>query len=156
MIVRGNDKVLVVGISGRQGAFWTEKMIRYGTQIVGGVSPKHSGASYCGVPVYSSVGDAAAHVGGDVAVVYVPPALCREAVVSTIEAGIGLIIILTEHIPSHDVMAIHRAAALHGTRIVGPNTAGLVTPGDCFVGIHAGICAGCLQAGKHRGHLTQR
>jgi succinyl-CoA synthetase alpha subunit len=135
MIVRKKDRVVVLGITGKQGTFWTEKMIAYGTNVVGGVNPKRAGESHVGVPIFATTADAAAAVGADVAVMFIPPPMAKEAAVSATEAGAKLLVVLTEHIPAQDVMAIHAAAAKHGTRIVGPNTAGLVTPGECFVGI---------------------
>ncbi|MBV9522698.1 MAG: CoA-binding protein, partial [Alphaproteobacteria bacterium] len=135
MIVRREDRVLVLGMTGRQGAFWTEKMAAYGTRIVGGVNPKKAGETQNGIPVFASPAAARDAVGFDVAVMFIPPAAAREAAVGTIEAGARLLVVLTEHIPQQDVMAMHAAAARGGTRIVGPNTAGLVTPGKCFVGI---------------------
>ncbi len=135
MIVRRKDKLVVLGMTGRQGTFWTEKMIAYGTNVVAGVNPKRAGESHVGVPVFATPRDAVSEVGGDIAVLFIPPPMAREATVSAIEAGIKLIVVLTEHIPLHDVMAMHASAAMHGARIVGPNTAGLVTPGECFVGI---------------------
>jgi succinyl-CoA synthetase alpha subunit len=135
MIVRRTNKVVVLGITGRQGTFWTEKMIAYGTQVVAGVNPKRAGERHCNVPIYASTADAVRDTAADVAVMFIPPANAREAAVSASEAGIKLLVVLTEHIPAQDVMAMHAAAARHGTRIIGPNTSGLVTPGECFVGI---------------------
>jgi succinyl-CoA synthetase alpha subunit len=135
MIVRRSSKVIVLGITGRQGTFWTEKMLAYGTQVVAGVNPKRAGERHCDVPIFASTTEAVRDTGGDVAVMFIPPAAAREAAVSAMEAGIKLLVVLTEHIPAQDVMAMHAAAARHGTRIIGPNTAGLVTPGECFVGI---------------------
>ena len=135
MIVRRSNKVIVLGITGRQGTFWTEKMLAYGTQIVAGVNPKRAGERYCNVPIFGSTVEAVRETGGDVTVMFIPPATAREAAVSAIEAGTKLLVVLTEHIPAQDIMAMHAAAARQGTRIVGPNTAGLVTPGECFVGI---------------------
>jgi succinyl-CoA synthetase alpha subunit len=134
MIVRRANKVVVLGITGRQGTFWTEKMISYGTQVVAGVNPKRAGERHCNVPIYASTADAVRDTAADVAVMFIPPANAREAAVSASEAGIKLLVVLTEHIPAQDVMAMHAAAARHGTRIIGPNTSGLVTPGECFVG----------------------
>jgi succinyl-CoA synthetase alpha subunit len=135
MIPRKSSKVIVLGITGRQGTFWSEKMRAYGTQVVAGVNPKRGGEQLNGVPLFASTVEAVRETGGDVAVMFVPPPMARDAAVSAIEAGVKLLVVLTEHIPAHDVMAMHAAAARHGTRIVGPNTAGLVTPGECFVGI---------------------
>jgi succinyl-CoA synthetase alpha subunit len=135
MIVRKEDKVIVLGMTGKQGGFWTEKMQAYGTNVVAGIHPKRAGETALGVPVFASTAEAVSKVGGDVAVMFIPPSAAREAAVSAAAAGIKLLVVLTEHIPAQDVMAIHAAAARCGTRIVGPNTAGLVTPGECFVGI---------------------
>jgi succinyl-CoA synthetase alpha subunit len=135
MIVRKKDRVIVLGITGKQGTFWTEKMLAYGTQVVAGVNPKRAGETHVGVPVFATPGDAAREVGADVAVMFIPPPMAKDAAVSAAEAGVKLLVVLTEHIPAQDVMAMHAAAAKYGTRIVGPNTAGLVTPGECFIGI---------------------
>ncbi|MBF0304361.1 MAG: succinate--CoA ligase subunit alpha [Alphaproteobacteria bacterium] len=132
MILHNTDRVLVQGITGKQGTFWTEQMQAYGTNVVGGVNPKKAGETHCGVPVYATAKEAA---GFDVSVMFIPPGAALAAAEDAIEAGAKMVVILTEHIPSHDVMRIHAAAKERGTRIVGPNTAGLVTPGECFVGI---------------------
>jgi succinyl-CoA synthetase alpha subunit len=135
MIVRKKDRVVVLGITGKQGTFWTEKMIAYGTNVVGGVNPKRAGETHVGMPIFVSTAEAAKAVGADIAVMFIPPPMAKDAAVSAAEAGVKLLVVLTEHIPAQDVMAMHAAAGRHGTRIVGPNTAGLVTPGECFVGI---------------------
>jgi succinyl-CoA synthetase alpha subunit len=135
MIVRKEDRVVVIGITGKQGTFWTEKMIAYGTNVVAGVNPKRAGERHVGVPVFATTAQATAAVGADVAVMFIPPPMAKEAAVAAAEAGVKTLVVLTEHVPAQDVMTIHAAAARHGTRIVGPNTAGLVTPGECFVGI---------------------
>ncbi len=142
MIVRRSDRVVVQGITGKQGTFWTEKMIGCGTRVVGGVNPRRAGETHAGVPVFASVQDAARKLGGaDVAVMFIPPAQALAAAEDAIAAGVKLLVVLTEHIPAHDVMRMHAAAAATARarsgpcRIVGPNTAGLVTPGEAFVGI---------------------
>lgn len=136
MIVRASDRVLVQGITGRQGTFWTEKMIAYGTRVVAGVNPKRAGDTCCGVPVFANVRDAAYELGGvDVSVMFIPAPAALDAAQDAITAGVRLLVVLTEHIPAHDVMRMHALAAAAGCRIVGPNTAGLVTPGAAFVGI---------------------
>ncbi len=135
MIVRRDDRVLVQGITGRQGTFWTERMIECGTRVVGGVSPKRAGGTCCGVPVFASAEHAAAGVGFDVAVMFIPPAGALAAAQEAIKAGAKLLVVLTEHIPAQDTMALLSLARRRGTRVVGPNTAGLVTPGEGFAGI---------------------
>jgi succinyl-CoA synthetase alpha subunit len=148
MIVRKKDRVVVLGITGKQGTFWTEKMIGYGTNVVAGINPKRTGETHVGVPVFATPADAARAVGADVAVMFIPPPMAKDAAVAAAEAGIKLVVVLTEHIPAQDVMAIHAAAAQHGTRIVGPNTAGLVTPGQCFVGIMPAFVPSVFKPGR--------
>jgi succinyl-CoA synthetase alpha subunit len=148
MIVRRQDRVIVLGITGKQGTFWTEKMIGYGTNVVAGVNPKRAGESHAGVPIFASTGEAAAKVGADVAVMFIPPPMAKDAAVSAAQAGVKLLVVLTEHIPAQDVMAMHAAAARHGTRIIGPNTAGLVTPGECFVGIMPAFVPSVFKPGR--------
>lgn len=140
MIVTGNDRVLVQGITGKQGTFWTERMQAYGTRIVGGVNPKKAGTEHLGVPVFGSAVEAASDLGDgtgpgvDVTVLFIPPAGARAATEDAIAAGAKLVVVLTEFIPVHDTMAMIAAASEAGSRIIGPNTAGVVTPGEAFVG----------------------
>jgi succinyl-CoA synthetase alpha subunit len=148
MIVRKKDRVVVLGITGKQGTFWTEKMIAYGTNVVAGVNPKRAGEAHVGVPIFATTAEATAKVGGDVAVMFIPPPMAKDAAVSAAQAGVKLLVVLTEHIPAQDVMAMHAAAARHGTRIVGPNTAGLVTPGECFVGIMPAFVPSVFRPGR--------
>ena len=148
IIYRRSARVLVQGITGKQGTFWTQKMMECGTQVVAGVNPKRAGERHLGVPVYATAKAAMAETPFDVAVMFIPPAMAREAALDAIEAGARTVVILTEHIPARDVMAIHHAAARHGTRIVGPNTAGIVTPGEGFVGIMPGHNGNIFQPGE--------
>ena len=134
MIVRGDQRVLVQGITGKQGTFWTERMRAYGTRIVAGVNPKKAGTEHCGVPVLASARDAMREVGFDVSVLFIPPLGVKAAAFDAIESGCRRLVILTEHIPVQDVMEVLAAARANGASVVGPNTAGLVTPGECFVG----------------------
>jgi succinyl-CoA synthetase alpha subunit len=147
MIVRRSDRVLVQGITGKQGTFWTEKMQACGTNVVGGVNPKKAGETHCGVPIFATAVDAMKTAPFDASVMFIPPAAARAAAEDAITAGVKLLVILTEHIPAQDVMLIHAAARAKGTRIVGPNTAGLVTPGEGFVGIMPGFNANIFQPG---------
>jgi succinyl-CoA synthetase alpha subunit len=149
VIVRRGDRVVVQGMTGRQGSFWTEKMLAYGTRIVGGVNPKRAGQTHVGVPVFASVRDAAQKLGGvDASVMFIPPAAALAAAEDAIGAGVRLLVVLTEHIPAHDVMRMHAAAAAAGCRIVGPNTAGLVTPGEAFAGIMPAFNTRVFRPGK--------
>ena len=148
MIVSRKDRVVVIGITGKQGTFWTEKMIAYGTNVVAGVNPKRAGETHVGVPIFGTPAEAAQRIGVDVAVMFVPPPMAKQAAVAAAEANIKLLVVLTEHIPAQDVMAIHAAAKRHGARIVGPNTAGLVTPGECFVGIMPAFVPSVFKPGR--------
>jgi succinyl-CoA synthetase alpha subunit len=148
MIVRRKDRVIVLGITGKQGTFWTEKMIAYGTNVVAGINPKRAGETHVGVPIFATTAEAVKAVGGEVGVMFIPPPMAKDAAVSAAEAGIKTLVVLTEHIPAQDVMAMHAAAGKHGTRIVGPNTAGLVTPGECFVGIMPAFVPSVFKPGR--------
>ncbi len=134
MIVRGYERVLIQGITGRQATYWTVRMQEYGTRVVAGVSPRKAGIAHCGVPVYGSAPDAMDRSVFDVAVLFVPPLSVKAAALDAIGAGAPKLVILTEHVPVRDVMHLLAAAREAGTAVVGPNTAGLVTPGECFVG----------------------
>jgi succinyl-CoA synthetase alpha subunit len=148
MIVRRTDRVLVQGITGKQGSFWAEKMMGVGTQVIGGVNPKRAGETHLGVPVFASAAQAMREAGFDVAVMFIPPAMALDAALDAVEAGAKILVILTEHIPIQDVLTIHAAAKRRGTRVVGPNTAGLVTPGEAFVGIMPGHNANIFRPGR--------
>ena len=134
MILRGNETVLVQGITGKQGTFWSERMRDYGTRIVGGVNPKRAGEQHLGLPVWATARDAARATPIDAAVMFIPPFDVKAAALDAIEAGIGKIVCLTEHVPVHDTMYVLAAAREHGARLIGPNTAGIVTVGECFAG----------------------
>ena len=148
MIIRRKDRVIVLGVTGKQGMFWTEKMLGYGTNVVAGINPRRAGENFQGVPIFATTSEAVKAVGGDVGVMFIPPPMAKDAAVSAAEAGIKTLVVLTEHIPAQDVMAMHAAAAKHGTRIVGPNTAGLVTPGECFVGIMPAFVPSVFKPGR--------
>jgi succinyl-CoA synthetase alpha subunit len=138
IIVRKEHRVLVQGITGKQGTFWTEKMMGAGTRVVAGVNPKRAGEAHLGVPVFASAAAAMATTPFDIAVMFIPPSMAKDAALDAMRAGAKLLVILTEHIPAREVMFILGAAARAGTRIIGPNTAGIVTPGEAFVGIMPG------------------
>lgn len=134
MIVRGTDRLLVMGITGKQGTFWTERMQAYGTKVVGGTNPKKAGTVHCNVPVSATAKDAMKETGFDVALLFIPPLMVKEAAMDAIDAGAKGLVVLTEHIPVQDVMYFMAAAKERGAKILGPNTAGAVTPGEAFAG----------------------
>jgi len=148
MIYRKGQRVLVQGITGKQGSFWTEKMMACGTAVVGGVNPKRAADTYLGMPVFASATAAMEKAPFDIAVLFIPPHAAKAAALDAIEAGAKTVVILTEHIPAHDVLFIREAAKTSGTVIVGPNTAGLVTPGAGFVGIMPGHNPNIFQPGR--------
>jgi len=128
----------VQGITGKQGSFWAARMMEQGTAVVAGVNPKRAGDTHLDVPIYKSAVEATKQTPCDVSVIFIPPAMAKEAIIDAVDAGIGTIIVLTEHIPGHDVLEIFARARGSNSRIVGPNTAGIVTPGEGFVGIMPG------------------
>ncbi|MEM8952090.1 MAG: CoA-binding protein [Pseudomonadota bacterium] len=139
MIIGGNERVLIQGITGRQGTFWAEKMREYGTTVIGGVNPKKAGESHLGLPVWGSATEAAFDMADmddriDVSVLFIPPMAIKAAAIDAIEAGIRKLVILTEHVPVQDVMYVLAAAEDAEAQVLGPNTAGAVTPGECFAG----------------------
>jgi succinyl-CoA synthetase alpha subunit len=134
MIASGRDRVLVQGITGKQGTFWSERMRDYGTKIVGGVNPKRAGETHLGLPVWATAREVARRTNIDAAVMFIPPFGVKDAALDAIAAGIGKIVCLTEHVPVHDTMYILAAARERGTQVLGPNTAGIVTVGECFLG----------------------
>jgi succinyl-CoA synthetase alpha subunit len=134
VIVRGSDRVLVQGITGKQGTFWSERMREYGTMVVGGVNPKRAGEAHMGLPVWATAREAARETNIDAAVMFIPPLGVKAAALDAIEAGIAKIVCLTEHVPVHDAMYILAAARDRGAQVLGPNTAGVVTVGECFLG----------------------
>ena len=147
-ICRKNHSVIIQGITGKQGTFWTEQMQEYGTRVIGGVNPKKAGAKHCGVPVYGSVVDAAREVKVDATVMFIPPLGVKIAALDAIEAGAKLIVCLTEHIPIQDVMYFMAAADEAGATIIGPNTAGTVTVGECFLGFMPAFNTRIFQPGN--------
>ena len=148
IIHRKEHRVLVQGLTGKQGSFWAEKMLACGTTVIGGVNPKRAGETHIGLPVFASSIAAMTAAPFDTAVMFIPPAMAKDAALDAIQAGAKSLVILTEHIPARDVMAIHEAARAQGTQIIGPNTAGLVTPGEGFVGIMPGHNPNVFKPGR--------
>jgi succinyl-CoA synthetase alpha subunit len=134
MIVRKGERVLVQGLTGKQGTFWSERMMEYGTEIMGGVNPRKAGTEHIGLPVYATAKDAMADRGFEVAVMFIPPLGAKAAALDAIDAGVKKIVCLTEHIPVQDVMYFLAAADEAGCQVIGPNTTGVVTTGESFVG----------------------
>ncbi|HVV23755.1 MAG TPA: CoA-binding protein [Pseudonocardiaceae bacterium] len=148
MLVTADDNVVVQGITGKQGSFWTERMAECGTHVVAGASPGKGGRTVAGVPVYNSVAEAAEAHRIDVSVLFVPPMAAKDAALDAIHAGVGKLVFLTEHVPYQDVMHVLAEARDRGTQVLGPNTAGLVVPGVASVGIMPGFAGNIFRPGN--------
>lgn len=135
IMVDDRSRVIVQGITGNQGLFHTKGMLAYGTNIVAGVTPGKGGGMVEGVPVYDTVAAAVEQHGADVSCLFIPARLAGDAVYEAVEAGIKVVVVITEHIPIHDEMRMLAFARRHGAVIIGPNTFGIISPGRCKVGI---------------------
>jgi succinyl-CoA synthetase alpha subunit len=136
--VNKDTKVLVQGITGAVGAFHTKQMLEYGTKIGGGVTPGKAGTRIEGLPVFHTVLDAVKATGANASVVYVPHAFAADAICEATDAGIGLVVCITEGIPILDMVKVKRYMAGKNTRLIGPNCPGIITPGECKIGIMPG------------------
>ncbi|HDL00703.1 MAG TPA: succinate--CoA ligase subunit alpha, partial [candidate division Zixibacteria bacterium] len=130
-----NSKVMVQGITGGAGKFHTERMIGYGTNIVGGVTPGKGGQVVCERPVFDTVAECVENTGADVSVIFLPAQFVKEAAIEAIRSGIKFVVVIPEHIPIHDMLYVREEAIKHGTTVIGGNTAGLITPGEANLGI---------------------
>ena len=135
ILVDKSTKVIVQGLTGTQGTFHTEQALAYGTRMVAGVTPGKGGETHLGLPVFDTVAEARAQTGASATVIYVPPPFAADAVLEAIDAGVELAVCITEGIPVLDMVRVKRALAGSGTRLIGPNTAGLISPGACKIGI---------------------
>ncbi len=135
VLVDSDTRVVVQGITGHQGTVHTVQMKLFGTQVVAGVTPGKGGAQVEGVPVFNSVAEAVARTGANVSVIFVPAPFARDAFIEATDAGIHLAVIVTEHIPFHDMLTMYQYGRLRGTRIIGPNCPGIGAPGKAKVGI---------------------
>ena len=135
ILIDETKRVLVQGITGRMGAVQTMHMLKAGTKITAGVTPGRGGSRVEGVPVYDSVEEALAEQEVNTSVLFVPGAVCEESCAEAVDAGLKLIILITEHIPTHDTMRIRAYARSHGAILIGPTTPGVISPGKCRIGI---------------------
>ena len=138
ILIDKNTKVICQGFTGGQGTFHSEQALAYGTQLVGGVSPNKGGKIHLGLPVFNTVREAVEATGATATVIYVPAAFCKDAILEAIDAGIQLVVCITEGIPTLDMVLVKQKLKETGVRMIGPNCPGVITPGECKIGIMPG------------------
>jgi succinyl-CoA synthetase alpha subunit len=139
ILVNKKSKIIVQGFTGTEGSFHATQMIEYGTQVVGGVTPGKGGNSHLERPVFNTVSDAVKKTSADVSIIFVPPAFAADAIMEAADAGIGLIVCITEGIPVQDMVKVKNYLLGRDTRLIGPNCPGVITAGECKVGIMPGF-----------------
>jgi succinyl-CoA synthetase alpha subunit len=138
VLIDKNTKVICQGFTGKQGTFHCEQAIAYGTKMVGGVTPGKGGQIHLDLPVFNTVREAVNQTGADATVIYVPAAFCKDSIIEAAESGVGLIVCITEGIPTLDMLEAKIAVEQSGARLIGPNCPGIITPDECKIGIMPG------------------
>ncbi|MFT6344668.1 MAG: succinyl-CoA synthetase alpha subunit [Paraglaciecola sp.] len=138
VLINKDTKVICQGFTGGQGTFHSEQAIAYGTKMVGGVTPGKGGTTHLDLPVFNTVREAVEQTGATASVIYVPAAFCKDSIVEAADAGIELIVCITEGIPTLDMLFVKEYVDAKGVRMIGPNCPGVITPGECKIGIMPG------------------
>jgi succinyl-CoA synthetase alpha subunit len=138
VLVDKNTRLIVQGITGKEGSFHTRQMVEYGTNVVGGVTPGKGGSQHEGIPVFNTVSDAVKETGANASVIYVPPPFAADAIMEAADAGVELVVCITEGIPALDMVKVREYLSSRATRLVGPNCPGVISPGKCKIGIMPG------------------
>jgi len=133
-----DTRLLCQGFTGAQGTLHSQQALEYGTHLVGGVTPGKGGSTHLGLPVFNTMGEAVAATGADASVIYVPAPACKDSILEALDAGIQLIVCITEGIPTLDMLAVKAKLDTTGARLIGPNCPGVITPGECKIGIMPG------------------
>ncbi|MGL9750441.1 MAG: succinate--CoA ligase subunit alpha [Symbiopectobacterium sp.] len=138
ILIDKHTKVICQGFTGSQGTFHSEQALAYGTKLVGGVTPGKGGTEHLGLPVFNTVREAVEATGATASVIYVPAPFCKDSILEAIDAGIELVICITEGIPTLDMLTVKVKLEQSGVRMIGPNCPGVITPGECIIGIMPG------------------
>ncbi len=138
VLVNKDTKVICQGFTGKQGTFHSEQAIAYGTRMVGGVTPGKGGGEHLGLPVFDTVRDAVRQTGADASVIYVPAAFCKDSILEAVDAGVPLVVCITEGVPTLDMLQVKMVVDRSASRLIGPNCPGIITPGACKIGIMPG------------------